>query len=40
MRRVEARVSLVEARNFRFRRSADGEADRAARAPRRQSRSQ
>ena len=40
VRRVEARVSSVEARNFRFRRSADEEADRAAREPRRRSRSQ
>ena len=38
--RVAARLRSVEAPNFRFRRSADEEADRAAREPRRRSRSQ
>ena len=39
-RRVRARVSSVESQNFRFSRSADEEADRAARALIRRSRSQ
>ena len=38
-RRVEARVSSVEARNFRFCRSVDEEAVMAVRVPRRQSKS-
>ena len=37
VRRVEARVSSVEARNFKFCRATDEEADRAARVPRRRS---